>query len=349
MSRLRSEKFQDGWHAPYLALRDPHHAVKPPAGDSPAFHASPQEAGVQPAQREAADTTAKLMLLLLSLAWGLTWPAMRVALGEIPVFSMRAVSLGLGALTLVIVVAAQRRKVMMPNATAWAHVFVAAILNIVGFSLLSSFALLQAATSRVAILSYTMPIWAALFAWLVLGERLDRARIVALAMCVAGMTVLIAPLAGAGIPVGLLLALGTGVSWAAGTVYLKWARIDADPVVVAAWQLVIGFLVVAIALAFVEGGLHITQAHLPAVSGMVFTGWVGSGLAYFLWFKIVGRLPAMTASLGILSTPVVGVISTAALLGEWPTVPDIAGFALIFAASACVLLPSREAAAPEPV
>jgi drug/metabolite transporter (DMT)-like permease len=233
---------------------------------------------VQPAQHEAADTTAKLMLLLLSLAWGLTWPAMRVALGEIPVFSMRTVSLGLGALTLVIVVAAQRRKVTMPNAAAWAHVFVAAILNIVGFSLLSSFALLQAATSRVAILSYTMPIWAALFAWLLLGERFNRGRIIALALCVAGMAMLIFPLAGAGIPIGLLLALGTGVSWAAGTVYLKWARIDADPIVVAAWQLVIGFLVVVIALAFVEGGLHLTQAHLPACvrDGVHGLGWIGA-------------------------------------------------------------------------
>ena len=34
-----------------------------------------------------------------------------------------------------------------------------------------------AATGRVAMLAYTMPIWAALFAWLVLGERLTRARI----------------------------------------------------------------------------------------------------------------------------------------------------------------------------
>ena len=132
------------------------------------------------------------------------------------------------------------------------------------------------------------------------------------------------------------------MSWAAGTVYLKWARIDADPIVVAAWQLVTGFLVVVIALPFVEGGLHLTQAHPPAVFGMVFTGWVGSGLAYFLWFKIIGRLPAMTASLGILSAPVIGVISTAVMLGERPTVPDMIGFALIFAASACVLLPSRE-------
>jgi uncharacterized membrane protein len=52
-------------------------------------------------------------------------------------------------------------------------------------------------------------------------------------------------------------------------------------------------------------------------------------------------VPAMTASLGILSAPVIGVISTVIVLGERPTVPDIIGFVLIFAASACVVLPTR--------
>src|SRR5205085_393700 len=102
------------------------------------------------------------------------------------------------------------------------------------------------------------------------------------------------------------------------------------------------------ALPFAEGGLHFAQAHGSALFGMMFTGIVGSGFAYFLWFKIIGRIPAMTASLGILSVPVIGVVSTAVLLGERPTVPDMIGFTLIFAASACVLLPSRDAAAPEP-
>ena len=56
----------------------------------------------------------------------------------------------------------------------------------------------------------------------------------------------------------------------------------------------------------------------------------------------------MTASLGILSVPVIGVAATALILGERPTLPDMAGFSLIFAAAACVLLPAREAAPPEP-
>ena len=48
------------------------------------------------------------------------------------------------------------------------------------FSLLSVIAMMFAATGRVAMLSYTMPIWAALFAWLVLGERFTGARVLAL-------------------------------------------------------------------------------------------------------------------------------------------------------------------------
>jgi drug/metabolite transporter (DMT)-like permease len=287
------------------------------------------------------DASAKLMLVVLSFVWGTTWPAMRIALIEIPPFSMRVVSLGLGAAALLAVVKLQGRSFALARWRDWGHVIVAGILNIIGFTMLSAFALLLAATSRVTILAYTMPIWAALFAWLVLGERFSRAKVIALALCFAGMVVLIYPLASSGIPLGLVLAVGTGVAWAAGTVYLKWAQIRGDVAAVAAWQLVVGFVIVTVCLPFVEGGLHVTQAHLPAWIGMIYTGVVGSAFAYFLWFSIVGKLPAMTASLGLLSVPLIGVIATAIVLGERPTAFDMMGFVLIFAASVCVMLPSR--------
>src|SRR5690242_238264 len=88
------------------------------------------------------DTTAKLMLVALSFCWGLTWPAMRVALAEIPPFSMRSVSLGLGAVSLLTVVAVQKRGFALGGPRDWLHVAVASVLNIVGFTMLSSFALL---------------------------------------------------------------------------------------------------------------------------------------------------------------------------------------------------------------
>jgi len=221
------------------------------------------------------------------------------------------------------------------------HLIVSGILNVLSFSLLSVIAMMFAATGRVAMLSYTMPIWAALFAWLVLGERFTRARVVALVLCAAGMAILIYPLMHSGALIGLLIAISIAVSWAAGTVYVKWARMTGDPIANAAWQIFVAFVIVVVLLPFAEGSLLLSQAHALAVFATIFAGLVGSGLAYFLWFGIIGRVSAMTASLGVLSAPVIGVISTAALLGEIPTVADIIGYALIFAASVCVLLPSR--------
>jgi drug/metabolite transporter (DMT)-like permease len=288
--------------------------------------------------------TARLMLVLLSLSWGSTWPLMKIAVTEIPPFSLRTASTLLGALMLVTVVKLQGRDLRIPFGAAWAHVFVASLLNIVGFILFSTFALLSAETSRVAILAYTMPIWAALLARPILGERIDTTRAVALLLCVAGMTVLVYPLAGAGIPGGLLLALGAGVSWAGGTVYMKWAKIGGDPVAVTAWQLIVAFLVVAVCLPVFEGSLHLWPVNWAPLFGLFFTGLIGSGLAYFLWFEIVRRVPAMTASLGALSVPVIGVVASVIILGDRPTLADIVGFALIFTASACVLLRPAETA-----
>ena len=281
------------------------------------------------------------MLVALSFAWGLTWPAMRIALDEIPPFSMRVVTLALGAGALFIVARLQGRSFALGGMKNAAHLAVSGILNVLSFSLLSVIAMMFAATGRVAMLSYTMPIWAALFAWFVLGERFTRASIIALILCAAGMAILIYPLMHSGALIGLLIAVFIAVSWAAGTVYVKRVRITGDPIANAAWQIVVAFVVVVLCLPFAEGSLHLSQASALAVFAMIFAGIVGAGLAYFLWFGIIGRIPAMTASLGVLSAPVIGVISTAILLGEIPTVADVIGYVLIFAASVCVLLPSR--------
>jgi drug/metabolite transporter (DMT)-like permease len=282
------------------------------------------------------------MLVALSLCWGLTWPAMRVGLNEVPPFSMRVVTLGLGAAALLIVSAWQGRSFAFGTWKNCLHLTVSGILSVLSFSLLSAIAMMYAATGRVAILSYTMPIWAALLAWLVLGERFTMALVAALALCAAGMAILIYPLAQHGVvPIGLLLALGIAVSWAIGTIYVKWARITGDPIVNAGYQVAVAFIVVLVCLPSVEGTLQVSQASALAVFSMVFAGLVGSGLAYFLWFGVIRRVSAMTASLGVLSAPVIGIISTAILLGERPTIPDIVGYVLIFAASISVLLPAR--------
>ncbi len=292
------------------------------------------------AAKGAGDVQARLMLVALCLIWGFTWPAMKIALNEIPPLSMRTATAGIGAFTLLLICLVGRRSLRVPTSKAWAHVVVASILNVVGFSLFSAFAQIAAATSRVTILTYTMPIWTLVLAWLVLREHPSRVQAIAIALCVVGLAVLIRPLATTGIPLGLLLAMGSGASWAAGTVYLKWVRIEADPIGLASWQMTIAFFIIMACMLIFEGKLDLGAAHADALLAVVFTGVLGNAVAYAMWFAIVRRVPALTATLGIVGIPVIGVVATILILGERLTAADTVGFAFIFAASVCAQLPS---------
>ncbi len=284
------------------------------------------------------DNTARLMLVLLSLGWGTSWPMMRIALDEVPPLSMRVATMVIGALTLAALTLLWGRSFALRGKRAAIHVIVAGFFNVVSFTVLTPFAQLLAATSRVSILVYSMPIWATLMARVFLHERITGMRAAAFVLCIAGLVVLLSPLATAGVPVGLLLALGAALSWAAGTIYLKWADLHEEPMAVTFWQVVVGLVAIMICQPLFEGPLHLWPIKMTTLAALLFAGAVGTGIAYFLWFEIVRRLSAATASLGVLSVPAVGVVSSVILLGERPTLSDIAGFALILSASACVLL-----------
>jgi drug/metabolite transporter (DMT)-like permease len=293
-------------------------------------------------------TKAKLRLVLLAFAWGLSWPFMKIALDEVGVWWLRFLGLSIGAASLFVLIRLQRRDPSIARGSARAHLVAACAVNVIGFGLFASFAQLAAATSRVVIVNYSMPVWASLMAWLVLGERLDLRAGIGLVLCAGGLAALVVPAMEAHATTGLLLALGCALCWAAGTVYMKWAKIPGDLLTITAWQLALGAVVFAAGLLIFQGTALPASVTWQGVLAVLFTGLIGVGLAYLLWFAIIERLSTATASLGSLATPVVGVGSSMLMLGERPTLADTIGFVLILAAAACVLVPGRiRPAAPE--
>ena len=68
--------------------------------------------------------------------------------------------------------------------------------------------------------------------------------------------------------------------WAAGTVYLKWAQIDVDPLVLSAWQVMVALAATVMSLLLTEGSLHLWPADPRSLMALVFAGLVGSAVAY---------------------------------------------------------------------
>jgi len=217
-------------------------------------------------------------------------------------------------------------------------VMIAGFFNVSAFQILSSFAQLSGATSRAIIITYSMPIWTTMLSRVVLGERLNAIRWVAFVLCVVGVTVLVWPLFEGGFPPFVFYSLGCALSWSFATVYIKWARVTIEPLANAAWQLLFGMLFTVTGALVFEGLPRIWPVGVETVVAMLYVGLFGVGLAHFLWWAIVRRLPTITASLGSLLVPVIGVTASAIILGEHLTIPDVIGFAMIFAAAACVLL-----------
>jgi drug/metabolite transporter (DMT)-like permease len=290
-------------------------------------------------RRQPADAaaSARLLVVIMGLAWGFNWVAARIILTALPPWTMRAVGIGLGDLTLFTAAAIAGVSLGVPRGER-VKILIAGFFNVAVFNVWSAYAQVYGTTSRAIVIAYSMPIWSALLAHFILREKLNAVKLAALALCAAGLAILIWPLARAGFPLGALLALGCAWTWAAGTIYLKWAKIRAATLAIAAWQLLFGWLMLMAGMLIFEGVPQLAPLPAHVVAWIAYNGLIGMGMAYFLWFVVVDRLPTTTASLGSLLVPVVGVIGSAWLVGERPSVSDIVGFACIFASAASVLL-----------
>ena len=281
------------------------------------------------------------LVLLLGVLWGLNWPTVKIALAEIGPWTLRASALSIASVALVALSLARGRSLRIRR-DHWWRVGVPGVLAIAAPNVLIAYAQLYAPTSRIAVVAFTMPIWATILAWLFLGEPLDRRRLAGLALGIAGLASLAWPLVVAGeISIGLILALIASVCWASGTVLMKRYPSETSALSFATWQVVIGATFVSAGM-FVFEGIGMPRAlSNPTLIAFAYHALLGQALATAIWFEIVTRIPAGIAALGTLLVPAVGVATAMLFLGERPSTTDFVGLALIIAAMGSVLLRGR--------
>ncbi|MES5481956.1 DMT family transporter [Bradyrhizobium sp. INPA03-11B] len=263
---------------------------------------------------------------------------MKFLLTEWPPLSSRGLCGVVGALGLALVALARGQTLRVPDGM-WLRLALVSTLSIGGWVASMGLALIWLRASEAAVLGISIPVWVALVAWRVLGERVSLPRALALAVALAGIAALIG---GGGIDAslgklpGILFALAGALCVGLGTVLTKFYKLAMPPLSLAAWQLAIGCVPIAIA------GVLIEQPQLAALSqlgwaSMIYMTLIQFCLCYVCWFAALERLPAATASIGTLLVPVVGVLAAAAMLREPLSASDIAALVVTFAAVAVAL------------
>jgi len=199
-------------------------------------------------------------------------------------------------------------------------------------------------TGRTSVLVYTMPFWMIVFAHWILHERMRAAQWVAVALAFAGLVLIVSPwrLTSLG---GNLLAVGAGALWAFSAVLSKrWPTRGADPLLFTAWQVLYGFVVLAlIAVLHPHPGVRWTAEFGWALA---FSAVLGVAMGWWLWTYVLSRTQAGIAGLNSLGIPVVAVLSSAIQLGERPPAIEIAGMVLVGMALVLLAVPGLRRPVP---
>jgi drug/metabolite transporter (DMT)-like permease len=281
-----------------------------------------------------------LLLVLVTLAWGFTWPINKNTILEIPPLTFRAIALLAGGTGVLALARLAGQSLYIAPQHRWPMLALAAT-NMVGWNVLAIYAIPLLPSGRAALLGYTMPLWSTLLSVWLLGERPTVGRIASLILGMSGVFVLLgADLGGmANAVTGVVLMLGAAVSWALGVVLLKRFALPIPTATLTGWMLLLaGAPIAAGAIVLEHDQWH--PVSTSATLGMLYSVFVALMFSSWAWNRVVLMVPVAVSSVSSLATPVVGVLSGMWLLDEALTWREIAAGAFILGAIALALLPA---------
>ena len=288
-------------------------------------------------------------LLVLAALWGASFLFMRIAVPAFGPVALVFVRLSGAALLLVPLLAA--RGELAALARHWRTIAIVGVVNSAIPFLCFAYAALSITAGLSAIFNSATPLFAAIVAWLWLGDRLTPLRIAGLAIGFAGVLWLGWDKAefkpgGSGWAVGACL-LAT-MSYGIAPNLTKRHLTGVPPLALAAGsQVAAALLLAAPALLAWPAPAPSPRDWIAAVLLAIF----GTGVAYILYFRLIANAGPTNAVAVTYLIPLFAVLWGGVFLGERLTVPIVAGCAVIFVGTALatgVLAPRRTTARVAP-
>lgn len=288
-----------------------------------------------------------VLLVLLTIVWGVHWAVVKIGLESMPPLSYAALRIGSGAFTLLVLLAIQGR-LRLPDRASLPIMASIGLGNVFASVLIMNLALQIVPAGRSSVLYYTMPLWVAVLLAARFRIPPTRQELVGLALGIAGLATLLNPgvidWAAPAEVAGTLALLGNAVLWAGVTIHIRRHRWTRTPLELQPWLLLLALAPFLVLVPLFEAGRAI-RWDATTVLVLLYSGPLATAFANWASQSITRSLGAQATGTSFLAIPVVGLASGALILGEPLGPVDLLGFGLILAGVAAATLMARQ---PEP-
>lgn len=256
----------------------------------------------------------------LTLMWGTNWGLFPLAVREVSVWTFRSLSL-LCAAALVLLIAHLRGYSLKVPQGERLPIVASSICYMFVWHIASTYSATLLPSGQAAVLGFTMPIWATLISWIVLGEKPSARNFIAVVLAGVGVGSLAIGSWNAytNTPLGFICGLGAAFGWAIGTLILHRAHLRTSAIVSTGWQLLLAGIPVTI-IALLTGS---KDFFMPSVTTLVVIGYITfipMSLGNIAWFQIAKSLPASISGISTVMVPVMAML-TGAIFHQEPLGP----------------------------
>jgi drug/metabolite transporter (DMT)-like permease len=280
-----------------------------------------------------------VLFVTLGFLWGSSYLFIKIGVDAgLQPFTLVMLRLLIGFALLAVVVVVARER-LPRDARTYAHLVVMGFFSVaLPFSLIT-FAEQSVDSALAAILTAAVPLFVIPIAALLLtDERITLNRIIGVAIGLVGVAILVGfdPGDVSSSDFGAELALiGAAISYAVGAVYARRNVHGLRPMIPAVMQVFFALVMVTILAFALERPLDL-PLRADALFAVVWLGLFGSGLAYLVFFRLLGRWGATRTSLVAYLLPIFGIVLGALVLNETIDARIIIGTALIIGGIALV-------------
>jgi drug/metabolite transporter (DMT)-like permease len=258
------------------------------------------------------------LLAVVVAAWGTNWPVTKMIVHDMPPLWAAASRCSIAAAVIFLLLWGTSNYVV-PRPGDMPVVFVTGFLHMAAFSALVATGLQFVPAGRAIVLGFTTPIWVAIGARIFLSETITPRRAIGIAIGLAGLAVIFASRAidwsDHSALFGSSLLLTAAFCWAANIVYVRAHNWISTPFQLVFWQLLLAAGVLSVVAVIIEGAPRIAWSS-RLVGLVLYSSIICTALAYWAMSMVNRSLPAVTTSLGLLATPVLGIVSASIVLHE---------------------------------